>query len=324
MHLDRLVDARRTIAVAVAADPHPGGRDEFVLRALEVGLARRADDTVALGRAWRATRDILLRVGVDLFTLLPLAELVIAAARVRETERVAAPLADAWRLLERLGDPPLWSAHLHWAKVQEAIITNSPALIAPHAAALVRAGAVSRTAAILADAGRSWVAVLGGGFDVADVEHAARGLASIGLVWDGGRLVGHAAAHAENRRDQSRLLASARALTPHAAEPTLEPVAPPTADTAQPPTEPIGIGSGLSARERQVARMVLEGKSYREIGEAIFISPRTVEHHMARMRQRLDADTRSQLLSALRDALEPAGHGGPHPEHPLTPLTPIP
>ena len=48
---------------------------------------------------------------------------------------------------------------------------------------------------------------------------------------------------------------------------------------------------------------MLEGKTYREIGEAIYISPRTAEHHIARMRRRLGAENRSDLLVRLRLAL---------------------
>jgi DNA-binding CsgD family transcriptional regulator len=61
----------------------------------------------------------------------------------------------------------------------------------------------------------------------------------------------------------------------------------------------------LSEREKEVARLVLEGKTYREIGEAIYISPRTAEHHIARMRRRLGAENRSDLLVRLRLALGP-------------------
>jgi DNA-binding CsgD family transcriptional regulator len=62
-------------------------------------------------------------------------------------------------------------------------------------------------------------------------------------------------------------------------------------------------GAGLSEREKEVARLVLEGKTYREIGETIYISPRTAEHHIARMRRRLGAENRSDLLARLRLAL---------------------
>ncbi|WP_043503987.1 helix-turn-helix domain-containing protein [Georgenia sp. SUBG003] len=61
--------------------------------------------------------------------------------------------------------------------------------------------------------------------------------------------------------------------------------------------------TGLSAREKEVARLVLVGKTYREIGETIFISPRTAEHHIARIRRRLGVDTRAEMLTRLRALL---------------------
>jgi len=45
---------------------------------------------------------------------------------------------------------------------------------------------------------------------------------------------------------------------------------------------------------------VLEGLTYKQIGERLFISAKTVEHHVARMRQRLGSTTRSELLAHLR------------------------
>lgn len=46
--------------------------------------------------------------------------------------------------------------------------------------------------------------------------------------------------------------------------------------------------------------MVIDGLTYKEIGERLFISPKTVEHHVARIRQRLGADTRQEMLALLR------------------------
>ena len=63
-------------------------------------------------------------------------------------------------------------------------------------------------------------------------------------------------------------------------------------------------GETPSAREREVARLVLDGKTYAEIGTAIFISPRTAEHHIARIRRRLGVTTRSELLARLRLVLD--------------------
>src|SRR5690606_26936522 len=92
--------------------------------------------------------------------------------------------------------------------------------------ALVRASADSRLASVLAAAGRAWLAVRAGKFEVAVVEDAARGLASMGLAWDGARLAGPAAARTAERRDMARLLACARILHPGAAEARATPGAP--------------------------------------------------------------------------------------------------
>ncbi|WP_238554010.1 response regulator transcription factor [Gordonia sp. KTR9] len=45
-----------------------------------------------------------------------------------------------------------------------------------------------------------------------------------------------------------------------------------------------------------------QGLTHREIGERLYISAKTVEHHVARIRRRLDAGSRSELLAALRAA----------------------
>jgi DNA-binding CsgD family transcriptional regulator len=56
----------------------------------------------------------------------------------------------------------------------------------------------------------------------------------------------------------------------------------------------------LSDREREVAALVVEGLTYKQIGERLFISAKTVEHHVARMRQRLGAGSRGELFAHLR------------------------
>jgi len=59
----------------------------------------------------------------------------------------------------------------------------------------------------------------------------------------------------------------------------------------------------LSDREIEVARLVMQGKTYAEIGAKIFISPRTAEHHIAHIRRRLGVQTRSEMLTRLRTLL---------------------
>jgi DNA-binding CsgD family transcriptional regulator len=61
----------------------------------------------------------------------------------------------------------------------------------------------------------------------------------------------------------------------------------------------------LSAREQEIARQVLTGLTYKEIGAQLFISAKTVEHHMARIRRRLGATSRRELFGQLQDMLNP-------------------
>ena len=306
MMQDKSEEARLAATEAAKANPWPlVPRDEFMCAALEVGLARRNGDVPELLRAWERAREAMLHTSVDLYSLLPWGELLIAAARLRETPRVAQYLDEAWRLLGQLDEPALWAVPLHWAGVQAALLNESPADLAPHATALARASAHSQLAAVLATAGKAWVSVLAGRFRPADVEAAARLLGAVGMPWEGARLAGHAAARADERRDMMRLLACARDLHPQGppagAASRAADLRPGAADAAGNRAQ--SDASGLSEREKEVARLVLEGKTYREIGEAIYISPRTAEHHIARIRRRLGAENRSDLLTRLRLAL---------------------
>jgi DNA-binding CsgD family transcriptional regulator len=308
MQQDNPDDARLAINEACKANHWPlVPRDEFLCAALEVGLARRSGEVYELLLAWDRAREAMLHTSVDLYSLLPWGELMITAARLRETRRISLYLDEAWKLLQDLGEPPLWAVPMHWAAVQAALLSDSPAGLAPHAAALARATDHSHLAAVLAAAGKAWVSVLAGNFRAPDVEAAARGLNAVGMPWEGARLAGHAAARADERKDMVRLLSCARDLHPQGSAAGANAAGQAEAATAAATEQGKGSvqpdGSMLSEREKDVARLVLEGKTYREIGEAIYISPRTAEHHIARMRRRLGAENRSDLLVRLRLAL---------------------
>jgi DNA-binding CsgD family transcriptional regulator len=53
----------------------------------------------------------------------------------------------------------------------------------------------------------------------------------------------------------------------------------------------------LSAREREVLRLVAEGCSSKEIGRRLFLSPSTVNHHMQSIFHKLGVDTRAQAVA---------------------------
>ncbi len=60
----------------------------------------------------------------------------------------------------------------------------------------------------------------------------------------------------------------------------------------------------LTQREREVLRLIADGKDYRQISAALFISPETVRTHVRKAMSRLEADTRTQAVAtALRQAL---------------------
>ncbi|WP_448004194.1 LuxR C-terminal-related transcriptional regulator [Agromyces bauzanensis] len=298
LRADRPARARALLA-GVEESQHPLGlHSEVLAHAVRIGLARRTDDLANLVRAWGAARQTIARMPVDLAGLPALAELVIAAARLHESHLVEEPLAAAWDLLERAGRPSSWSMNLHWAGIQSAILREDRAELERHSSLLVDAASANRVSRTLAEAGRVWAAALAGQVDVPAVERAVRELAAAGYKWDAGRLAGHAAGRAAEHADTLQLLALARSLHAdhHRDE---EPGDPDDTSEIDRPDD-----AGLTAREREVARLVLEGKTYAEIGSAIFISPRTAEHHIARIRRRLGVTTRSELLARLRLVLD--------------------
>jgi DNA-binding CsgD family transcriptional regulator len=281
-------------------------RDVLLAHAVQVAIARRYEDAAGLEAAWRHARPSLLRVDVDLYLLHPLGELISSASRAGDAERIRPAFERALGIVERLGNPALWSVHLRWAGIQNGIMLNSPDSLRPHARSLVEASATSRVALTMAKAGRVWTSVLGGTVDADAVEQAAHGLASVGLVWDAARLAGHGAARSEDRKVSARLLACARELHPIDGSRRAMAASGTDADssTSTPPEEV------LSERELEVARLVVEGKTYAEIGEAIFISPRTAEHHIAHIRRRLGATSRSEVIAKLRQLLGSAPGSG--------------
>jgi DNA-binding NarL/FixJ family response regulator len=63
-----------------------------------------------------------------------------------------------------------------------------------------------------------------------------------------------------------------------------------------------GSGVMLTAREREVVRLVVDGASNDEIGGRMGISSRTVESHLRRLFERLDVASRTELAArALRE-----------------------
>ena len=262
-------------------------RDLLLYWCLRAGLARRRTDLTAMREAWREIRSQTFGLRVTLCDLLPLGEALVVAARLRDSEPVGRLVQDAVALLGGIGDPVCWAAPLHWHGVQAAFQAGEPASLIPHANALVRGGQTSEYAAILATAGQTWLEVMRRETDFASVEASARALAKHGHIWDASRLAGQAALQHPDRESALSMMQLAREISKdHSAQES--------SDTR---------AAILTAREREVGRLVLDGQGYRAIGEQLFISPKTVEHHVARIRSRLSATSRGELLEKLHYVL---------------------
>ena len=51
----------------------------------------------------------------------------------------------------------------------------------------------------------------------------------------------------------------------------------------------------LTAREREVVSLIVRGRTNRQIADALVISERTVERHVANVMDKLDLTSRSQI-----------------------------
>jgi DNA-binding CsgD family transcriptional regulator len=277
-------------------------RDWLFAVAIELGVARRAGDAATLGRAWLNAGEAILRHPVDLFTFLPLGELTMAAARLRDESRLSAHLTEARALLAALGEPPLWAMPLWWGGLHAAITAGQHDAAEEHAAAIAGAAARDEQFGTTAAAAACWLDVTAGKVDADAVEHAAQGLHGAGLTWDAARLAGRAATRTADRAAMVRLLDCARMIQGKPVSNRRVVAAEPRAQGEEQPPE-----VSLSDRELQVAELVVSGLTYKDVGDRLFISAKTVEHHVARMRQRLGASSRSELLSQLRTLVGSAG-----------------
>jgi DNA-binding CsgD family transcriptional regulator len=72
-----------------------------------------------------------------------------------------------------------------------------------------------------------------------------------------------------------------------------------TGETVRKRTGPGASDDALTAQEAQVARLAAEGHTNPEIGAQLFISPRTVEYHLAKVFTKLGITSRRQVRDAL-------------------------
>jgi DNA-binding NarL/FixJ family response regulator len=262
------------------------GRERLLVAALSAGMARRSGDISRLRAAWADAEPVLARQVVDLFHLEPLEELLVAGARLRQQHRIQPVWAALDNIVERLDRPAAWQVSVSWIALQMAVVGDDAAAAAEAVrklAAVTPEDARQRARCAAAD---QWARTLAGAVDPAAVVVSADALAAAELPWEASRLTGDAAIRTGDPATARRLLERARELA--------------SAEPASTPVRGDPRYRGLSEREIEVARLVLAGRTHREIGAQLYLSPKTVEHHVARIRTKLGASSRAELLAALR------------------------
>ncbi len=274
--------------VAAAAHAPVLRRNAVLAAAVAVGLARRAGDPHALTATWHRVAAVVAGADVDLLLLDAWGELSVGAALVSPADRDAVVAAMA-AAAARAGSPAWAVAAQRWWELQRAVAADDPAAAAEAArnlqAAATAPGATCRTR-LYAEVGAAWAAVLADDVCPAQVREVAGRLADAGRPWEAAALFRAAAARAADPAAARDLLGAGRGLR----------------TTSAAPGRP-GSG-GLSEREREVGALVLDGLTHKEIGARLYISPKTVEQHVARLRQKLAASNRAALVAALRARLE--------------------
>lgn len=246
------------------------GRERLLKAAISAGIARRRGDIAGLHAVWDAVEPVLARRAVDLWQLEAVEELLVAAARLKHRRRVEPVLAALEAIV-----PPAWQTALGWLLVQVAVADGDVENVAAQAQAM--------PSGVLRDAAHLWAGVLAGNaVEPAAVHDVTERLAERQLPWEASRLAGQAAISTTDPTAARRLLERARELS-------------------EPDSTTTAASAGLSERELDVARMVLAGSTHREIGAQLYISPKTVEHHVARIRGKLGATSRAELLAMLRE-----------------------
>ena len=66
------------------------------------------------------------------------------------------------------------------------------------------------------------------------------------------------------------------------------------------------VVAALSRREREVAELVAQGQTNKQIAGELFLSEKTIEKHLARTFAKLDVSKRAQVAAAIEREREPA------------------
>jgi DNA-binding CsgD family transcriptional regulator len=252
------------------------------------GLARRSGDTARLRFAWEEADEVLSRPVTSWLLTEVLAELVLAGVRLGDSRRTMEVVDELVRQAESLGDRGGAAGPVAWLEFQVGVQRGDEGMLTAAAARLEHLAPTDSLGRARAAVALLWADGIASG-RVSDDEWvaAAEALAAVGDPFEASRFLGQAALDHPRPTGARRFLEVARTLSVDVAD-----VEGGSGLTAQ----------GLSEREAEVAQFIAEGLTYKEIGARLYISPKTVEHHVARARQKLGVSSRAEFLAAVESS----------------------
>jgi non-specific serine/threonine protein kinase len=286
--------------------------DDLGLAAALFGLGdvarRRGADDEAVTRFEEALA-LFREVGAPWWIAMSLNALGFVAGRRGDHERATAVLEEALLLFRRIGSE--WGSaealgYAGWVARDAGDGARAVALLR-EAAALSRKHGDSRAVA-------QWLYLLAT-VAVADghADRAARLLGTVEalreptgavLLSPGGADYQQTVANLRAALGEGAFAAARAAGRVLTIEQALDDAAGATAPAVVAPSPSPDLSAGLTPREREVLRLLVEGRTDRQIAEALFISPRTAQGHVARIFGKLGVGTRAAAVAvALRAGL---------------------
>lgn len=283
----RMGDYANAVELVKAESEPYDFRLRLVRAALNAGLARRSGDTTRMRHAWLEADAVLARPTASWLLSDLLGELLLVGAKLGDDRRVNEVVAELERQVAAQPAATPAAVSVMWLRFQLAIQRADRGQASAEATNLAGLAPDDRRSAARVMAAPLWVLAMDGEADVDALIAVATELGDCGDSWEGSRLLGQGALDHPDSNSARRLLEAARGLS---------------VDLADVETGDGLMALGLSEREAEVAQLVVDGKTYKEIGAQLFISPKTVEHHVARSRQKLGATSRAEFLAAVAAA----------------------
>lgn len=265
--------------------------DDTVSLAIAAAHARRSGDVAHGASVAKLLWSALGVARIDALTIDAACELLVLARRFGPPALAADLDRRITASLDAFGSAAVWSVRPAWARLESAAHTRRPDEVMAAATMLQRVAVLVPHLTPLADAAGVWSDVVAGHIDPERLDAVVSALTDLRFVWEAAHLAGQAAIRTEDAVLAKSLLGRARTLRASS-------VGPGTTETDRPMT-----AGGLSQREVEVGRLVLDGLTHKDIGSTLYISPKTVEHHVAHIRQKLGVTTRAMMLARLRDDL---------------------